>query len=465
MYYKVYRGIKIEQEILKISKIGSLFKIPIVVSFIIISSFSQKSICNAQTAYNYISTTGTGSDFPIVNVSTADIYVDSKDFWGVARAAGDLQADVKRVTGATPAIKNDTSGLSSSAIIVGTIGKSTVINNLISSGKIDVTSIQGKWESAIIQVVENPLAGVSKGLVIAGSDRRGAIYGIYDLSQKMGVSPWYWWADVPVKTKSTVFVKQGVYRLGEPSVKYRGIFINDEAPCLSEYTKEKYGGVGFNHLFYEKVFELLLRLKANYLWPAMWGNTFNQDDTLNPVLADKYGIVMGTSHHEPMMRAQKEWTTSGLGDWNYVTNRTNIYNFWDFGINRNKAYDNLITIGMRGDGDKAMPGNTIQEQMDALKTVVSDQRKILGNRINSDLTKIPQVWMLYTEVQVYYENGFRVPDDVTHLWTDDNYRNVRRLPMADERSRAGGAGIYYHVDANVYPYIYKWINTIPITKI
>lgn len=197
----------------------------------------------------------------------------------------------------------------------------------------------------------------------------------------------------------------------------------------------------------------------------MWGNAFNQDDTQNPVMADKYGVVMGTSHHEPMMRAQKEWTDGGVGEWNHVTNRTNLNNFWDFGIQRNKDYDNFITMGMRGDGDKAMPGNTIQEQMSALTSVINDQRDILANRINSDLTKIPQLWALYTEVQEFYENGFRVPEDVTHLWTDDNYGNVRRLPTPEERNRAGGAGIYYHIDANVYPYIYKWINTIPITKI
>lgn len=419
----------------------------------------------AEAADNYISTTGASNDFAVVAGTAADIFVASNDFWGVVRAVKDLQADVKRVTGLTPVIKNNASDLSGNTIIVGTIGKSAVIDSLISSGKVDVSNIKGKWESTIIQVVENPLAGVSRGLVIVGSDRRGTIYGIYDLSEQMGVSPWYWWADVPPKTKNTVYVKQGIYQQGEPSVKYRGIFINDEAPCLSAYTKEKYGGVGFNHLFYEKVFELLLRLKANYLWPAMWSNAFNEDDTQNPVLADQYGIVMGTSHHEPMMRSQQEWAAHGVGDWNHVTNRTNLNNFWDAGIVRNKAYDNLITIGMRGDGDKAMPGNTIQEQMSALTTVIDDQRKILANRINSDLTKIPQVWALYTEVQEYYENGFRVPEDVTYLWTDDNYGNLRSVPPANERNRAGGSGIYYHVDANVYPYIYKWINTIPITKI
>jgi len=432
---------------------------------VIIVPIYYESMCSAQPSENYISTAGTSSDFPIVDGSAAAIYVASDDERGVARAVKDLQADINRVTGKTPVIINNISDASGNTIIVGTIGKSTVLDNLISSGKIDVTAIKGKWESTIIQVVENPVDGVSRGLVIAGSDRRGTIYGIYDLSEKMGVSPWYYWADVPSKTKSSVYVKQGIYKQGEPSVKYRGIFLNNEAPCLSGWTKEKFGGVGFNHLFYEKVFELILRLKGNYLWPAMWGNSFNQDDTQNPVLADQYGIVMGTSHHEPMMRAQKEWTDGGVGEWNHVTNRTNLNNFWDFGIQRNKNYDNLITIGMRGDGDMAMPGNTIQEQMSALKTVIADQRDILTKRVNADLTKVPQLWALYTEVQEYYQNGFRVADDVTYLWTDDNYGNVRMLPTANERNRAGGSGIYYHIDANVYPYIYKWINTIPITKI
>jgi len=167
-----------------------------------------------------------------------------------------------------------------------------------------VTAIAGKWESFLIQVVPKPLPGVASALIIAGSDKRGTIYGIYDFSDQIGVSPWYWWADVPVQHHDELFVKPGLYVQGPPAVKYRGIFLNDEAPSLTGWVKEKYGN--YNHEFYSKIFELLLRLKANYLWPAMWNNAFNEDDRLNAQLADEYGIVMGTSHHEPMLRAQQE---------------------------------------------------------------------------------------------------------------------------------------------------------------
>ena len=240
------------------------------------------------------------------------------------------------------------------AILIGTIGKSAVIDRLIREHKIDVGAVKGKWESTLIQVVERPLPGVKRGLVIAGSDKRGTIFGIYDLSQQIGVSPWYWWADVPVAHKDALFVKAGRYVQGEPAVKYRGIFLNDEAPSLTNWVNEKYGG--FNHKFYVKVFELLLRLKANYLWPAMWNSAFNEDDPENPRLADEYGIVMGTSHHEPMLRAQQEWKRHGKGPWDYSTNAAVLDEFWEQGIARNKNYESTITLGMRGDGDMPMTG-------------------------------------------------------------------------------------------------------------
>ncbi len=251
--------------------------------------------------------------------STAAIYVDSQDLWGVQRAAGDLQQDIRRVTGLTPHQLHTSTTLPAHAILIGTIGHSRVIDGLIASKKIDVSAVRGHWESTLIQIVQNPLPGVQSALVIAGSDKRGTIYGIYDLSEEIGVSPWYWWADVPVQHHGTLMIAAGtriVY--GEPAVKYRGIFLNDEAPSLTNWVNAKYGG--FNHLFYTKVFELLLRLKANYLWPAMWNSAFNEDDPLDPKLANDYGIVMGTSHHEPMLRSQQEWKRHGKGPWNYATN-------------------------------------------------------------------------------------------------------------------------------------------------
>ena len=252
-------------------------------------------------------------------VAGAPIYVDTEDYAGVVRAVGDLRDDVRRVTGSTPALTHDAGALKARAILVGTLGRSRVIDELAREGKIDASRIAGKWESFLIQVLPG-------ALVIAGSDKRGTIYGIYDLSEQIGVSPWYWWADVPVRRREAVYVKPGTVVEGPPAVKYRGIFLNDEAPALSGWVKEKFGT--YNHAFYEKVFELLLRLKGNYLWPAMWDNAFNEDDPLNPKLADEYGIVMGTSHHEPMLRAQQEWKRHGQGPWDYTKNAEVLRAFW-----------------------------------------------------------------------------------------------------------------------------------------
>ena len=392
--------------------------------------------------------------------AAASLSVDPGDYAGVIRAEHDLQNDIALVTGVTPAIADGKAGPGSQAILIGTIGKSPLIDRLIRNGKIDVASIAGKWESFLIQVVPKPFPGVASALVIAGSDKRGTIYGVYDVSEQIGVSPWYWWADVPVRHKDALFVKPGVHTEGPPAVKYRGIFLNDEAPSLTGWVNEKYGG--YNHHFYERVFELLLRLKANYLWPAMWNSAFNEDDPLNPKLADEYGIVMGTSHHEPMLRAQQEWKRHGSGAWDYSANAPVLDKFWDEGVERNMNYESIITLGMRGDGDLPMSESA---NVALLEKIVEDQRKILATRNTQSLSEVPQDWALYKEVQGYYEKGMRVPDDVTLLWCDDNWGNVRRLPTEEERKRSGGAGVYYHFDYVGDPRSYKWLNTIPITKV
>ncbi len=410
----------------------------------------------------YIESIRHNGDFPIVqNKTAATVFVDTNDYPGVIRAAGDLRLDVERVTGVAPNIVPQRKGLGSNTIVIGTIGKSAIIDRLVRESKIDVSSIAGKWESFLIQVVPSPWHGMDHALVIAGSDKRGTIFGIYDLSEQIGVSPWYWWADVPVQHNNELFVKPGEYMQGPPAVKYRGIFLNDEAPALTGWVKEKYGS--YNHEFYVKVFELLLRLKGNYLWPAMWNSAFNEDDPLNPKLADEYGIVMGTSHHEPMLRAQQEWKRHGTGPWDYSKNGDVLRAFWDEGVDRNKNYESITTVGMRGDGD--MPMSRESNNVELLERIVADQRKIIAKRVNSDVTKVPQDWALYKEVQEYYEKGMRAPDDVTLLWSDDNWGNVRRLPTAEERKRSGGAGIYYHFDYVGDPRSYKWLNTIPITKV
>ncbi|MGB7437985.1 MAG: glycosyl hydrolase 115 family protein [Candidatus Acidiferrum sp.] len=424
-----------------------------------IAAFPQ--ICTALGQAGYVEFKGQPGDFILVQgKQVAPLYVDSNDYPGVARAASDLSQDIQRVTGRIPASVHELSALGGAAVLIGTVGKSALVERLIREHRIDVSALRDKWESYLVQTVAHPFPGIPSALVIAGSDKRGTIYGIYEISEQIGVSPWYWWADVPVPHREALFVKPGRYFQGEPAVKYRGIFLNDEAPSLTGWVNEKFGG--YNHNFYVKVFELLLRLRANFLWPAMWGSAFNEDDPLNPKLADEYGIVMGTSHHEPMLRAQQEWKRHGKGPWNYVTNGEELRQFWSEGVERNKNYESIITLGMRGDGDMPM---SEQSNVDLLEKIVAEQRNILAKEMNPDVTKIPQNWALYKEVQEYYEKGMRLPDDVTLLWCDDNWGNIRRLPTPEERHRSGGAGIYYHFDYVGDPRSYKWINTNPIPKV
>ena len=409
----------------------------------------------------YVETAPAAASFRLVQAGrSAQIFVDADDYPGVARAARDLQADIFRVTGCKAQVAADAKSLSGDVVLIGTVGKSEIVDRLVREGKIDVSGIQGKWESTLIQVVDRPLPGIARAMVIVGSDKRGTIFGIYDLSEQIGVSPWYWWADVPVVHKDALFVKAGRWVQGSPAVKYRGIFLNDEAPALSGWTREKFGGV--NHQFYEHVFELLLRLKANFLWPAMWGNAFNEDDPLNPKIADEYGIVMGTSHHEPMLRAQQEWKRHGTGPWDYSTNAEVLKKFWEEGIERNKNYESAITLGMRGDGDEPMAE---KDNIALLEKIVADQREIIARHRTPTIDADPKVWALYKEVQGYYEKGMRVPDDVTLLWSDDNWGNLRRLPTPEELHRSSGAGIYYHVDYVGDPRNYKWLNTNYIPKV
>ena len=426
--------------------------------------FSSVTLCSNALALgqvHYVQAQDHRGNFTMVNKQQATtIYVDIQDYPGVVRAASDLQSDIRRVTGCTAAIVHSRENFKTSMILIGTLGKSPVIDVLARQGKIDVGATVGKWESFDVQTVSNPLPEVSSALIIAGSDKRGTIYGIYDLSEQIGVSPWYWWADVPVRHQDTLTVKPGSYKQGPPGVKYRGIFLNDEAPALTGWVKEKYGN--YNHEFYKNVFELLLRLKANYLWPAMWNNAFNEDDPLNPELADEYGIVMGTSHHEPMVRAQQEWKRHGSGPWDYSANGGLLQEFWRKGLERNRDYENIITIGMRGDGDLPMSETA---NIALLERIVADQRKIIAEVYHREPATAPQDWALYKEVQQYYEKGMRVPDDVTLLWCDDNWGNIRRLPTTEERKRSGGAGIYYHFDYVGDPRSYKWINTNAIPKV
>jgi hypothetical protein len=389
------------------------------------------------------------------------VHLDERADPGVRRAAESLRDDIGRVTGSRPRLVTGqaTSG-GREIVIIGTVGQSPMIAELVNAGRLDVSAIRGRWEASITEVVPQPWPGVERALVIAGSDKRGTIYGVYDLSEQIGVSPWYWWADVPVRQRDSVYVLPGRHVRNEPVVKYRGIFLNDEAPALAGWAGEKFGG--FNHTFYERVFELILRLRGNFLWPAMWGSAFNDDDPLNPELANEYGIVMGTSHHEPMMRAHAEWARYGEGPWSYDKNSRVLERFWRDGARRTGDFEQVITLGMRGDGDEPM---SEEANVALLERIVAKQREIIAAEISPDIASVPQVWALYKEVQEYYERGMRVPDDVTLLWCDDNWGNIRRLPTAEERSRPGGAGVYYHFDYVGGPRSYKWLNITPLPKI
>jgi len=408
----------------------------------------------------------------------APLWVDREDWPGVVRAVGDLRDDIERVTGLVPEIRSSATSRGPRMVIIGTLGRSPVIDRLVAEGRIDVSAIEGRWESFFLQTVPEPLPGVDEALVIVGSDKRGTIYGIYDLSQQIGVSPWYWWADVAPEPHASIFVREGRYEQGEPSVRYRGIFLNDERPDLDYWVRHTYGErpnpvregqtvANFNSDFYARLFEVVLRLKGNYLWPAMWNNAFAMDDPGNARLADEYGIVMGTSHQEPMLRAQKEWDwTHGveLGNWNFATQADTLTEFWRGAVAERGGFENLYTIGLRGENDTAMV-NGERESVRLLQDIVEVQRDILRDELGVDPATVPQVWTLYKEVQGYYERGLRVPDDVTLLWAEDNWGNVRRLPTPDERERPGGAGVYYHFDYHGGPRSYQWINTSPIAKI
>ena len=412
-----------------------------------------------RTASQYIQHEVTKDGFTIVaNGKATSIYVDSADWKGVIRAANDLSDDVHKVSELKSNVVESSGYPRKGAILIGTIGKSKIIDQLITDKKIDVSEIKGHWESFIIQTVDG-------NLIVAGSDKRGTIYGIYDISEKIGVSPWYFWADAPVKKSNSLFVKAGRYVQDSPKVKYRGIFINDESPSFTGWCNAKFGGV--NSKMYVHMFELLLRLKANYLWPAMWGNAFNEDDPMSPVLADEYGIVMGTSHHEPMMRSQKEYTKrqQEIGAWDFITNSANLEKFWFEGLSRNKNYDNLITMSMRGDGDVAMGKGNDLENIKTLENVIKSQRDIIQKVYNDNPANHPQLWAIFTEVQRYYDAGFNVPDDVTLLFCDNNWGYIRRIAPPREKNRKGGSGLYYHIDMNGGPNNDRWVNTTTIPKL
>ena len=418
------------------------------------------SIASAET--NYIQEENQGEAFPlVVKGKAAQLYLSADDYAGVLKVAAHLQADIKSVTGKEPEVVIDKTPESGPVVLIGTLGKSPLIDKLARENKINAEAVAGHWDTFALQTVESPLPGVDQALVIFGADKRGTIYGMYDLATQAGVSPWYWWADVPVQKKKTLYVARGFHSPGEPKIKYRGIFINDEAPALRNWAEDTFGG--FNHQFYEKVYELILRNKGNYLWPAMWQpSAIYVDDPESPRLADEMGVVIATTHHEPMMRAHAEWGHEDRGAWNYNTNADALKEFWRGGVERMGDYESVVTVGMRGDGDEAMSEDTA---VDLMKKIIEDQRDIIAEVTGKPAAETPQVWALYKEVQDYYDKGMRVADDVTILLCDDNWGNVRILPKKEDLKHEGGFGIYYHFDFVGGPVSYRWLNVTQIERV
>lgn len=406
-------------------------------------------------------------DFALVSeAETASIIYSLDDFKVVSIASHDLAIDIERVTGRKPELKNSLDDLKTkSLVIVGTLGKSALIEQLIAAKKLDTTQLQNQWESFLITHVKNPFANIDNALVIIGSDRRGTAFGIYELSQAIGVSPWYWWADVAPQKKSSIYVQSGSRRFGPPSVKYRGVFINDEDWGMQAWAKKNFesenGGIGPKT--YAKVFELLLRLKANTLWPAMHPGTppFNSFPQ-NAQLADDYAIVMGSSHAEPMLR-------NNVGEWhlpheeyNYLTHRKQVHAYWQERMQTNGKFENIYTLGMRGIHDSLMQGPTNdQERISLLQTIFTDQRKLITEHTGKSLEKIPQMFCAYKEVLGLYRQGLNVPDDVTIVWPDDNFGYLRNFTQERELKRTGGFGVYYHLSYLGAPMAYLWLSTTP----
>ncbi|HVZ32175.1 MAG TPA: glycosyl hydrolase 115 family protein, partial [Polyangiaceae bacterium] len=374
----------------------------------------------------YVSFEAGAGGFALVSAShPTPIVVSSKDAPGVLRAARDLGADVGRVSSVPAPVELDAAPAGArQVVLIGTLGQSPLLDALEHAGKLDLSELRGKWEMAITEAVDQPLPGIDRALVIAGSDPRGTIYGIYNLSRQMGVSPWYYWDDVPARQHAEVYVLPGRHSQGEPAVKYRGFFINDEDPALGGWARHTFGDApnpkhpnGFDHQFYAKVFEVLLRLEGNYLWPAVWGRSLFDDDPKNQSLAAEYGIVMGTSHEAPMMRAQDEWNRygkkdgpyGGTGEFSFVRNADTLEHYWADGIRRMNGYESIITVGMRGNGDTGMED---AQGIELMQRIVSSQRRIIGEVTHKDPATVPQVWSLYKEVQQYWDDGMRAPDDV-----------------------------------------------------
>lgn len=408
---------------------------------------------------------GSAESKDAVPLKDAVILIDDDDDCLVGKVAGMFSQDMSMVTGLKPEIVGRPSG-KGTYIVFGTT-QSRHIKKLRSMGVIDTSPIAGGTERFIIKSLEHPVKDFGRVVVIAGSDPRGAAYGLLTLSEKMGVSPWYWWADVPVDKKDNVYVSAD-YISVQPSVRYRGIFINDEDWGLYQWSAKNYetelGNIGPKT--YTKVCELLLRLKCNMLAPAMHACTaafYTLPE--NKKIADEYGIMITTSHCEPLLFnncSRDEWDSAKDGEWNYAVNRQAIYDKLDARVKEAAQYENIYTMGLRGLHDEGMRGNlSLDQRVSLLGEVIEDQRGILSRYIDRPIDSIPQILVPYKEVQEIYEHGLKVPDNITLVWPDDNYGYMKMLSNPVEQTRKGRAGVYYHVSYLGVPHDYLWISTTP----
>ena len=412
--------------------------------------------------------------------SAVPFIVEKEAFEGVRLIAEKVCKDVQSVSGKLPKVEQPKKVKKpAGCVLAATVGQSPILDLYESEGLLDLSDIKGKREVYKLAVIGD---GNKAVLVVAGSDKRGTIYGLFHISECIGVSHLVYWADVPpVKCKEPTVADAQMITSKEPSVKYRGFFINDEWPSFGGWTCEKFGG--FNAKMYEHVFELLLRMKGNYLWPAMWSASFPLDGPglANAELADTYGIVMGTSHHEPCLRASEEWDkvrgpeTRFGNEWNYYTNRDGLLKYWEEGLARSGKFENIITIGMRGERDTSMlgPDATLEQNISLLKDIITEQRKLIAKYVDEDTTKVPQMLALYKEVEEYFYGDAETAglkdwdglDGVTLMLCEDNFGNMRTLPKKEFRDHKGGFGMYYHFDYHGGPVSYEWVNSTPIAKV
>lgn len=425
------------------------------------TAFSQIKVSNRQQS---------ATDFPLfANGKACSIFVDASDAEVVKKVSELFAEDLERVTGKKGVVSEAKSIKGKETIIIGTIGHNKYIDNLIEKGVLDVSSIRNGWEQYIIQVLDNPSRGIGRALIIAGCDRRGTAYGTFAISEAMGVSPLYWWSDVPVVKQKALYLVTPEYISQAPTVKYRGIFINDEGwgitPWAAKTFDSELGDIGPKT--YAKVCELILRMKGNMLAPAMHpgSGAFNKYPE-NKVVADSYGIVMTSSHCEPLLfNNVTEWFKETMGDWNYMTNKAGINKVLDRRIAENGRYENFYTLAMRGIHDAGLVGVPKEKEVSLIEEVLNDQRNILSRHIDRPIDSIPQLFVPYKEVMDIYERGLKVPEHVTLVWPDDNFGYMKRLSNQDEQRRKGGSGVYYHISYCGEPHDYLWINTTSPTLI